>query len=251
VSAPDLAAYARNGFLVLEGFLPEADCDALQARAAELVAGFGAGAARTVFSARDQLHARDRYFRESGGAIRFFFEEDPIRIIAHTPNPTHQKSDVLNIVSLEFTGGRAASILLDRLCKGPERYLDLRLDGEFGTVTTSIGGELAVEAGLRTRERRPYFAFNFTKGGKAVWQNGNRSRVLAKEEINPFAHATAVHLQNFIDALARNRTPLGAARDHRKTLALVFAAYDAAAAGCSVELAPYLASAAVSNAVQS
>jgi len=183
--------------------------------------------------------------------IRFFFEEDPIRIIAHTPNPTHQKSDVLNIVSLEFTGGRAASILLDRLCKGPERYLDLRLDGEFGTVTTSIGGELAVEAGLRTRERRPYFAFNFTKGGKAVWQNGNRSRVLAKEDINPFAHATAVHLQNFIDALARNRTPLGTARDHRKTLALVFAAYDAAAAGCSVELAPYLASAAVSNAVQS
>ena len=27
-------------------------------------------------SRRDQGHARDRYFRESGGAIRFFFEED-------------------------------------------------------------------------------------------------------------------------------------------------------------------------------
>jgi predicted dehydrogenase len=183
--------------------------------------------------------------------IRFFFEEDPIRIIAHMPNPTHQKSDVLNIISLEFSGGRSASILLDRLCKGPERYLDLRLDGEFATIQTAIGGELGIQAGLHTRERRPYFTIKLVKGGKAVLQNGNRSRTLAKEGLNPFAQATAVHLSNFIDALARNTTPPGTARDHRKTLALVFAAYDAAAAGCSVELAPYLASAPVSNAVHS
>ena len=80
MTVPDLAAYARDGFLILEDFLPPADCDALQARAAELVAGFDrapdSGLARTVFSTRDQGHARDRYFRESGGAVRFFFEEE-------------------------------------------------------------------------------------------------------------------------------------------------------------------------------
>ena len=63
---PDLAAYDRDGFLVLKDFLPAADCDALQARAAELIAAFDPGPARTVFSTRDQGHARDRYFRESG-----------------------------------------------------------------------------------------------------------------------------------------------------------------------------------------
>ena len=73
--APDLAAYARDGFLVLEGFVPLEDCDALQARTAVLVAAFNPGPARAVFSARDQGHARDRYFQESGGAVRFFFEE--------------------------------------------------------------------------------------------------------------------------------------------------------------------------------
>jgi predicted dehydrogenase len=177
--------------------------------------------------------------------VRFFFEEDPVRIIGHMPNPTDQKSDVLNIITVEFPGGRTASILLDRLCKGPERYLDLRLDGEFATITTSIGGELAIEAGLRTRDRKPYFAFHFAKGGKAVWQNGDRSRILAKEGINPFARATAVHLDDFIDALGQNKTPAGGARDHRKTLAMIFAAYDSAAAGCSIELAPYLGSSAV------
>jgi phytanoyl-CoA hydroxylase len=72
----DLAAYDRDGFLVLKGFLPEADCDALQERAAELVAAFDPGPVRTVFSTRDQGHARDLYFRESGAAIRFFFEEE-------------------------------------------------------------------------------------------------------------------------------------------------------------------------------
>jgi len=72
---PDLAAYGRDGFLVLEDFVSAQDCDALQARAAGLVAAFDPGPARTVFSARDQGHARDRYFQESGGAIRFFFEE--------------------------------------------------------------------------------------------------------------------------------------------------------------------------------
>lgn len=75
MNAVDLATYARDGYLVLEGFLPPTDCDTLQARAAELVAAFDPGPVRTVFSARDQGHARDRYFQESGGAIRFFFEE--------------------------------------------------------------------------------------------------------------------------------------------------------------------------------
>ena len=72
----DLAAYDRDGFLVLKDFVPAIDCDALQARVAELIRAFDPGPARTVFSTRDQGHARDRYFQESGGAIRFFFEEE-------------------------------------------------------------------------------------------------------------------------------------------------------------------------------
>jgi phytanoyl-CoA hydroxylase len=76
MTAIDLAAYARDGYLVVPDFLPAADCDALQARAAELVAGFDPAPARVAFSTHDQGHARSRYFRESGGAIRFFFEEE-------------------------------------------------------------------------------------------------------------------------------------------------------------------------------
>jgi len=75
LEASQLASYARDGFLVLEGFLPPADCDALQARVAQLVAGFDPGPVRSIFSTHDAGHAGDRYFQESGGDIRFFFEE--------------------------------------------------------------------------------------------------------------------------------------------------------------------------------
>ncbi|MBN9089407.1 MAG: phytanoyl-CoA dioxygenase family protein [Reyranella sp.] len=70
------ADYARDGFLAVPDFLPAADCDALQARAAELAAGVDPRRTRTIFSTRDQGHARDRYFLESGGAVRFFFEAE-------------------------------------------------------------------------------------------------------------------------------------------------------------------------------
>ena len=91
-------AYARDGFLVLEGFVPAAECDALQARAAELVAGFDPGPVRTVFSTADQAHARDDYFRESGGAIRFFFEDDS-RTLNKIGHALHDLDPVLDRIS--------------------------------------------------------------------------------------------------------------------------------------------------------
>jgi phytanoyl-CoA hydroxylase len=72
----DVDAYARDGFAVLPDFVPLDECEALKARAAELVAGFDPGSAPTAFSTRDQAHARDRYFRDSGGDICFFVEEE-------------------------------------------------------------------------------------------------------------------------------------------------------------------------------
>ncbi|MFN2509728.1 MAG: Gfo/Idh/MocA family protein, partial [Chthoniobacterales bacterium] len=43
--------------------------------------------------------------------IRFFFGENPVQLIAHMPNPAADKhSEVLNLIILEFSNGRAASI---------------------------------------------------------------------------------------------------------------------------------------------
>jgi phytanoyl-CoA hydroxylase len=70
------AAYAEDGFLVLEGFASAATCAALKARVAALVDAFDPQSVRTAFSAADQSHARDAYFRESGDKVRLFFEPE-------------------------------------------------------------------------------------------------------------------------------------------------------------------------------
>jgi predicted dehydrogenase len=96
--------------------------------------------------------------------IRYFFDANPSKILAHMPHLTlGLKSDSVNIIYVEFPDGRAASIVLNRISKAPERYLDLRLDGEHASVHTSIGGRVQVSAGVHTRERKPFLRLGFAQ----------------------------------------------------------------------------------------
>lgn len=173
--------------------------------------------------------------------IRYFFDDTPVRLLAHMPRPRPEvEADVINVVSMEFADGRAATVVLDRLSRGPERYLEMRLDGERAAIRTSIGGEVSLALGLHTRERRPFARLSLVKGGQAVWQDGSRAKVIARDGINPFASATAAHFAGFLGALRGGGVPPGEAGDNRRTLALACAAYDAAELGRAVELGPYL-----------
>lgn len=172
--------------------------------------------------------------------MRFLFADTPVRLLAHMPVPQEKaESDTINVVCVEFADGRAASMMLNRLSKGPERYLDMRLDGEFASIYTSIGGRVEIKAGAHTRNRQPFLEWRFAKGGQALLQVGNRSKVIARDPMNPFAAATAVHLGNFIDAIRAGAIPPGDARDNRNTLAMVTAAYDSARLGRAVEMSEY------------
>jgi predicted dehydrogenase len=174
---------------------------------------------------------------------RFFFEDNPVRLLAHMPNPRGLANcDVINVIAIEFADGRGASLVLDRLSRGPDRYLDMRLDGEAAIVHTSIGGEVRFQAGIHTKERRPFLELNFVQGGKAVLQNGSRSKVIAKDGINPFNNAMVHHFANFLQAIQDGSNPPGNIRDNRNTLALVMAAYDSAASGKWVDMNQYQSS---------
>ncbi|MEP6570271.1 MAG: phytanoyl-CoA dioxygenase family protein [Acidobacteriota bacterium] len=70
------AQYNRDGFLVVSDFADIASCDALRARAAELVHNFDPGGLVSIFSTKEQNRRRDDYFLNSGNKVRFFFEED-------------------------------------------------------------------------------------------------------------------------------------------------------------------------------
>jgi phytanoyl-CoA hydroxylase len=71
-----LAAFERDGVILLQDFVAEEDCEKLRARTLELIDAFEPGAERNVFSAMKQTQLGDRYFEESGDKIRFFFEHD-------------------------------------------------------------------------------------------------------------------------------------------------------------------------------
>ncbi len=96
-----------------------------------------------------------------------------------------------------------------------------------------------VQVGLYPGEHRPFLKFDFIKGGSAELQQNDRSRLLATEGLNPFVSGTARHFAEFIGALRDGSEPRCTAKHHRKTLALVLAAYDSAAARRSIELGPY------------
>ena len=69
-----IARYRRDGYLVLEGFAPGEECDALRARADALVDAFDPAGRRSVFTTDEQARRTDDYFLGSGDKVRFFYE---------------------------------------------------------------------------------------------------------------------------------------------------------------------------------
>jgi len=69
-------SYQHDGYLILEDYVEDRACDALKARAGEIVKAFDPAGVATVFSTTTQSHAAKDYFQTSGDKVRCFFEEE-------------------------------------------------------------------------------------------------------------------------------------------------------------------------------
>ena len=63
----------NNGFLVIEDFYTNEECDKLIDKSEKLIENFDAESVKSIFDTKNQNHVDDKYFLESGDKIRFFF----------------------------------------------------------------------------------------------------------------------------------------------------------------------------------
>ena len=70
-----ISFWNENGYLIIEDFKTNDECDALIERSKELIDEQDFNNQQSVFDTVSQSHNDDDYFLESGDKIRFFFEE--------------------------------------------------------------------------------------------------------------------------------------------------------------------------------
>ncbi|MBI4454504.1 MAG: Gfo/Idh/MocA family oxidoreductase [Acidobacteria bacterium] len=166
---------------------------------------------------------------------RFFFGENPTAISARMPKGCNPDGpDSLNLIQLEFSRDRVAHIILDRVCRGRHRYLDIRLDGSQTCIETHLGGNMEVALGIRGSTRRPYVHADLSMGGYARIYRGEKSKKIASDPFDVFAHATTRLLQSFLKALDSGGVPPCHGDDNRHTLALMLAAYESCERRCPI-----------------
>lgn len=163
------------------------------------------------------------------------FGERPVRVTATTSTcgVREGETDAVALVTLEFSNGRMAQIVQNRLCKGETQYFEVRADTARASLRASFGGRARVSAGL-FRGTKPHFRVDYGVAGIAWREVGNRRSLLARNPKDPGMLATRFVLERSLDAFEKGTEPPASAEAGRDVLAVIAAAYRSAATGARV-----------------
>jgi predicted dehydrogenase len=165
------------------------------------------------------------------------FGEKPVAVSATTSTcgVREGETDAVALATLEFSRGRLAQIVQNRLCKGETQYFEVRAELPSASLRASFGGRARVTAGLH-RATRPHLRFDYGISGIAWREVGNKRIMLARNPKDPGMIATRLVFEKTLAAFRDGSRPPATAEDGRDVLEVIAACYHSAATGCRVAL---------------
>jgi predicted dehydrogenase len=166
------------------------------------------------------------------------FGEKPIAVTANvsTCGVRDEESDAVALVTLEFSRGRLATIVQNRLCKGETQYFEVRAETPSASLRASFGGRARVSVGM-LRSTRPHVRMEYGVSGLAWRETGHARAVIEKNPKDPAMIATRILIEKTLDAFRTGGQPPATAQDGRDVLETIAACYHSAATGRRVDLA--------------
>ena len=110
------------------------------------------------------------------------FGERPVSVTASvsTCGVRESESDAVALCTLEFSRGRLAQIIQNRLCKGETQYFEVRAETIDASLRASFGGRARITAGLH-RSTRPHLRVDYGVSGMAWEEIGQSARPLGAQ----------------------------------------------------------------------
>ncbi len=169
------------------------------------------------------------------------FGELPEAVYARHSSAFHDdpEADAVQLLTLEFPGGRLGQITIDRLCRGGTRYFEVRADCERASLRGSLGGRAFVRLGKK-RAEGGLARLDVAATGMAWVETGLRRKVLARSPRGVDTTATGDLLVGMVSAFQNGSEPPSSAREARNVIAVIEGAYASAAGGVRVDLSERL-----------
>lgn len=165
------------------------------------------------------------------------FAERPLVVSASmsTGGVRDDDTDSIALATLEFSRGRLAQVVQNRLCRGDTQYFEVRADTTHVSLRASFGGRARLLAGLY-RSSKPAVRFEYGPSGLAWSEVGTRRTILARNPRDPGMLATRRLLEKTMVAFSDGTSPPASAEVGRDALAVVAACYESARTGSRVLL---------------
>ncbi|HEY7897468.1 MAG TPA: Gfo/Idh/MocA family oxidoreductase [Gemmatimonadaceae bacterium] len=165
------------------------------------------------------------------------FGEMPVSVSATTSTcgVRDGETDAVALVTLEFSRGRLAQIVQDRLCKGETQYFEVRAETREASLRASFGGRARVTAGLH-RSTQPHLRVDYGVSGLAWSEVGNKRSPLARNPKEPGMLATRRVFERTLEAFRDGGEPPASAQCGRDVIEVIAACYRSAATGKRITL---------------